>query len=296
LKRSNRLIMLIGFFLAVVAFVGVFYLLTNRTDTGREGGVLKTMTVFAAKDIPLGVTVTQDSVSQSELPNNERAQDAFTSTSLVIGQIARTNIVKGAQITAGMFSTTGGATLVYPTDGKRAISVQVDQVSGVGTLVRPGDYVDMLVGFTADKFPVVTVNPADDTIVPVAGLNATTVKLLLQGVQVLGTLLPAPTDTGTTDGETTPGEAPTNLNGQQEIVVLNVTPQQSEIIKFAQMDGNISLVLRNSKEFQDPNDPTIPVEPLPDETTGIILKILVDEYGVLVPQVVEALLPAQAAR
>lgn len=286
--------MLIGLFLAVVAFVGVFYLLSSRTDTGREGGALKTMTVFAAKDIPLGVTVTEDSVTQKEMPNNERATDAFTSTSLVIGQIARTNIVKGAQITAGMFSTTGGATLVYPTDGKRSISVQVDQVSGVGTLIRPGDYVDMLVGFTADKFPVVTVNPDDDTIVPVAGLNATTVKLLLQGVQVLGTLLPAPTDT-TTDGETT-GEAPTNLNGQQEIVVLNVTPQQSEIIKFAQMDGNISLVLRNSKEFQDPNDPTIPVEPLPDETTGMILKILVDEYGVLVPQVVEALLPAQAGR
>jgi Flp pilus assembly protein CpaB len=71
-------------------------------------------------------------------------------------------------------------------------------------------------------------------------------------------------------------------------------PQQSEVIKFAQLDGNLSLILRSSKDFQDPNDPKVQVTPLPDETTGIILRTLVDEYGVLVPQIIETILPAQA--
>ena len=75
----------------------------------------------------------------------------------------------------------------------RAISVQVDQVSGVGTVINAGDYVDLLVGFTGDKFPVVTVNPQDDSISVVSGLNGTSVKLLLEGMQVLCRQLPPPT-------------------------------------------------------------------------------------------------------
>jgi len=292
LKRSNRLILLIGLFLAVVAFVGVFYLLSNNRGSTDTGGALKAKAVIALKDIPLGVTVTESDVEAQELDKAEVLANSYPATSQVIGQIARTDITKGAQLTTSMFSSTGITTITVPPT-KRAISVQVDQVTGVGTLIKPGDYVDMVVGFTADKFPVVTVNPEDETITPVTGINATSVKLLLQGMQVLGTLLPPPpSDTGTTD---TGGETPTSLNGQQEIVVLSVTAQQAEVIKFAQLDGNVSLVLRSSKDFQDPNDPKIQVTPLPDETTGIILRVLIDEYGVLVPQVVEALLPAQAS-
>ena len=295
MKRSNRLVLLIGLFLAVVAFIGVFYLLSNNGDGGGDRGTaLKTMTVLATKAIPLGTEVTPDAIKQEELPNNERAADAYTSTTLVVGKIARVDIAAGAQITASMFSAGGSAIDINTPPTKRAISVQVDQVTGVGTLIKPGDYVDMLVGFTADKFPVVTVNPDDDTITPVTGINATSVKLLLQGMQVLGTLLPPPPDETGTQDTTTDGTS-TVLNGQQEIVVLSVSAQQAEVVKFAQMDGSISLVLRSSKDFQDPNDPKIPVTPLPDETTGIILRVLIDEYGVLVPQVVEALLPAQAS-
>ena len=43
-----------------------------------------------------------------------------------------------------------------------------------------------------------TVNPDDDTITVVTGINGTSVKALLQGAQVVGTLLPPPpADTGT---------------------------------------------------------------------------------------------------
>src|SRR6185369_17919658 len=89
-------------------------------------------------------------------------------------------------------STTGCGTIDVP-PGLRAIAVQVDQVSGVGTIINTGDYVDMLVGFTGDKFPVVTLNPQDQSISVVSGLNGTSVKLLLEGMQVLGRQLPPPT-------------------------------------------------------------------------------------------------------
>ena len=294
MKRSNRLILLVGLFLAVVAFVGVFLLLSGNGGGGDGVGnqnPSELPTVFAIKDIPLGTTVTADMVETKNFPVTQRLADAFGDTSQVVGEIARKDIPIGAQLTPTDFSASGVTTSINCPPTQRCIAVQVDQVTGVGTLIQPGDWVDAVVGFTADKFPVVTINPNDDTIVPVAGINATSVKLLLQGLQVVGTLLPPPpTDA---NGNPTTGGG-TSLNGQSELVILSVSPQQVEVVEFAQLDGSMSLVLRSSKDFHDPNDPLIPVTPVPTVTTGVILKTLVDEYGVLVPQVVEAILPAQA--
>ena len=69
-------------------------------------------------------------------------------------------------------------------------------------------------------------------------------------------------------------------------MILAVTPQQAEVIKFAQIDGQITLVLRSPKDYVDAAG--APVQPKVDETTGIILKMLIDKYGVLPPQVIPA--------
>ena len=83
----------------------------------------------------------------------------------------------------------------------------------------------------------------------------------------------------------------TNLNGQQEIVILAVNAQQAEVIKFAQLDGSISLILRSVDDFLDPvTGESIPVV-VPPTTTGIILKTLVETYGVLPPELVETVTP-----
>ncbi len=147
--------------------------------------------------------------------------------------------------------------------GQRAMAVQVDQVTGVGTVIKTGDYVDMVIGLTGDKFPVITVNSADNTLTVVSGINNTSVKLILQGMQVLGTLLPPPdtsssgssssgSDNSSGSSGDNSGQPATALNGQQEIVVLSVTPQQAEVIKYSQMDSSISLILRSADDFIDP--------------------------------------------
>jgi hypothetical protein len=149
------------------------------------------------------------------------------------------------------------------------------------------------VGFTGDKFPVITLSPQDETFTVVSGLNSTSVKALLQGMQVMGTLLPPP-PAQDPDAPEASGDPATTLSGQQQIVILSVDTQQAEVIKFAQLDGSISLVLRSPDDFIDP----VTGEPLPVitpvDTTGIILKTLVDTYGVLPPELVETVLPEQA--
>jgi Flp pilus assembly protein CpaB len=292
------LILLVGVVLAAVAFVAIVFLFSSNPSGGTKNNQTPTEldTVKASVDIPLGTLIRSDMLTVEKVAVENRQADAYGDPSQVAGQIARAQIVANAQITKAMFATNGLGQPPGPllAKGYRAQSVQVDQVSGVGTLINVGDRVDAVVGFGGGgcgaSFPVVTVDPTTDTVTPVAGLSSITVKLLLQNMQVVSSLLP-PVEATTQQPAASPGTGGggTTLNGQQEIVVLAVTAQQSEIIKYAQTDGCISLVLRSPKDFVDDAGNT--TEPPPDPTSGIILKTLVDEYGVLPPQVVEAILP-----
>ncbi len=285
MKRSNRLILLIGIFLAAVAFVGII-LVFNQNNTDGTGGpdVNKTTYIVAAKDIPLGTTVTADMVQQLEIKTTEAPPDAYTLPADAIGRTVTTEVLTGQKIGPQSFSTTTVDTDIarFLDPGERAMSIQVDQVSGVGTLVKPGDRVDVVIGISgADKFPVVTTDLTGQVQV-VPGLSSTSVKAIIQDLKVVGTLLPPPT----TSDQPAPSGEPTSpsLNGQAQIVILAVSDQEAEVIRFAQLDGSITIVLRAPADKDAPNE----------ETMGITLRQLVDKWAVIPPQVVETTLPKKA--
>ena len=300
MKRSNRLVLLIGVFLAIVAFVGIVVALRpSQPTTTTPGAVVELPTVFAARDISFGTVITQemvdaDAFTTTVMKVEERSGSAFNSETLVIGKTARQDIAAGKQLTADDFNAPGGGQTLTRDDidippGMVAMAVQVDQVTGVGTVIRAGDYVDLLIGLQGGSFPLVENDPETGEFTVVSGLNATSTKILLQGMQVLGTLLPPPV---TAEGQVPSDDEPsTGLTGQQEIVILAVTPQQAEVIKFTQLEASMSLVLRAPEDFRDVNGD--PIVPDLAGTTGVTLKILVDEYDVLIPQLVETVLPAQ---
>lgn len=284
MKRSNRLILLIGLFLAAVAFVGIIVVLGSGGGGNTSPGLdaTKTTYIVAAKDIPLGTSVTQDMVESKDVRTTDKPADAFTLPADAIGKTVTTDVAVGQKIGPQTFATTTVDVNIgrLLDTGRRAMAVQVDQVSGVGTLVVPGDRVDVVIGISgADKFPVVTTDPQTNQTSIVPGLNATSVKAIIQNLQVVGSLLPPPT-TDTTTNTGTDGTAPT-LNGQTQIVILAVTAQQAEVLRFAQIDGTITLVLRSPDDKDAPDD----------VTTGITLAQLVDAWAVIPPQVVQATLP-----
>jgi Flp pilus assembly protein CpaB len=307
LKRSNRLVLLVGVFLAVVAFVGILLLVRTPSGTATPAVPTTADVVVASADIPLSTRIRADQVTLKNVPLAAVSAGAYRDNSQVVGQIARQPITSGAQITPAILgvSGTGQITNINCPATFRCMAVQVDQLTGVGTVIKSGDYVDMIIGLQGDAFPVITTNPVDGSVTVVTGLNATSVKtpLLLQGIQVVGTLLPpVPTSTAApaASGAPAPGAPTTTLTGQQEIVVLAVSPQQEEVIRFAQLSGAaplgaISLVLRSADDFIDPVTGA-PLTPQPVTTTGLILKTLVDSYGVLPPEVVETVTPTATPR
>lgn len=296
--------MLVGVFLAIVAFVGIL-LLTQNPSRGETPAGPKTTgnVVVAVTDIPLSTRIKAEQVTTKEVDLAAISVGAFRDPSQVIGQIARETVGSGAQITASTVGASQGGqiTNIQCPVNQRCIAVQVDQLTGVGAVIKTGDYVDMILGLAGDQFPVVAISPStvDSTITVVTGINGTSVKVVLQGLQVMGTLLPpvaaTPEASPGTGGATAPGTA---LSDIQEIVVLSVTAQQAEVIRFAQISGAaplgaISLVLRSTDDFIDPIT-NLPLVPVDVTTTGIILKTLVDSYGVLPPEVIQAVLPSPA--
>jgi Flp pilus assembly protein CpaB len=210
--------------------------------------------------------------------------------------VARESVTKGQMITTATLGSSGSGSVVNieVPPGKVAMSVKVDQVSGVGTVIKPGDFVDAVVAFNI--VPTV-LNP--DTKKPEAvGVDAgPSVKALLQGMQVLGTLLPAPTATQepVPSGSPVAANGSTTLNGQEQIVILAVDLQQAEVLNYSQIKGltppnGITLVLRSGKDFADASGN--PVTPQDTLTTGVILSILVSQYGVLPPDFDTTLLAA----
>ena len=305
MKRSNRLVLLIGIFLALVAFVLVAVTLKNGSPGGQGTGPSAPPTtasvVIAARDLALGTKITPDAVTTKTIALVDKPTDSYSDTSQVIGQTARQGVAKDQLITSEILNNGGAVTSIEVPPGFVAIAVQVDQTTGVGTLIKPGDNVDVVMGITGpEKVPVVVfVQPSPNprsSAAPVGGnfntdeklkYNPTTVKTIVQGLQVLGTLLP-PVDAAApgASGEVNGG---TSLNGQQEIVILAATTQQVEAIKFAQMDGTISLVLRSAKDCQATDGTASPCPIV--TTTGITLRKMVDNYGVLPPQIVEVIEP-----
>ena len=301
MKRSNRLVLLVGVFLAIVAFVGILLLVRQPsggpdTTVPTDGPVL-----VAASDIPLSTRIKADQVKVITLALTSITPGAFTDPSQVVGQIARQPVATGAQITQTTLSGgfTGAIIDVQVPVGQRAIAVRVDQISGVGTVIKTGDYVDSIIGLTEEQFVSIKegLSP-DEAIVTAPGPKGATTKVLLQGMQVLGALLPPvppPSEEApAASGAPTAAPGTTTLNEQQEIVILSVTAQQAEVIRYAQLQSNplltLSLILRSADDFIDPATGQ-PLTPVDAETTGVTLKVLLDQYGVLPPVIEGPVLP-----
>ena len=285
MRRTSRLVLLLGIFLAALTFVVV--LLIRPGTPGGEGAAASASappvnlpTVVAAVDIPLGTVITTDMVSAQTLPVTSRDANVLGDVSQAIGKTTRRPLLTGGQVHATDFQNRA-VPLEVPT-GRRAFAISVNQLTGVGNLLDVGDYLDVAISLRGDAFPVVQVL-ADGSVTVVAGINPLSVKLpvLLQDVQIIGTIDPPPVVApAAQEGQPAPSTAPQVALDQTKLLILAVTPAQAEILLFARTSGVLDAILRS------PADAGQTVE-----TTGVILKTLVDDYGVLPPEIVQVPIP-----
>lgn len=279
MKRSNRLMLLVGVLLAVVAFGGVL-MFGSRSGNNGPAAPQNVNVVTALRQIPLGTVLVAEDLGVTEMPTSE-AVDTFRDPATLVGRIVRRTVPTSQPFTSSDF-TSGSVNALDVTTGLKtgqvAMAIPVDSLSGVGSLIQAGDHVDVMLSITdqpdPNKAPVVAEFRGEGNL-PVTKLqdewlNNTTVKVLVQNVQVLGTILPA---VGT--------EADQSDSAPQNIAILSLTTQQAEIVRFAQLDGNLYLLLRSPED--------VAAEDV--DTTGITLRELVDRWGVLPPRVIITRIP-----
>ena len=296
MRRTSRLVLLLGVFLAALTFVVVLFLGSPGTPTqpvGPTAPPTQLPTVVAAQDIPLGTVITLEMLTTRTLAVGVREAGVLGDPSQGVGKTTQRAITAGAQVKAGDFQDRGVELSVPP--GTRALTIAVNELSGIARLVTTGDSVDIVVTLSGGAFPVTQVL-SDGTISAVPGINPLTTKLLMQDIRVIGTLdaqvVPPPAAANQPAPVVEPGfigEFPAG----SKLVILALTPAQAEVIVFAR-----SINTRNV--LGDPDSPLSQIDlvlrspadaGLTGETTGVILKTLVETYGVLPPELVPVPIP-----
>ena len=152
--RTNRALILLGLFLGLVsaALVVVYLSQANDSGGGKVSSGAGTPVVVASTNIAAGTRVTEDMVTLKPISADAILPDVFQKTKDVVGQVTRVPLVAGEQVLPSKVTPTGAAianvenpplAYVVP-EGMRAVSVEVSSLIGASGLIRPGDYVDVI--------------------------------------------------------------------------------------------------------------------------------------------------------
>ena len=275
MKRSNRLVILVGILLAVLAFVGIVVVLNQNAGQEQQGPLMETVLV-ATQDVAIGDPVTPDMVEPRQVEADAVVGTPLRDASQVQGQPALFAIPAGTQVTQAALGLGLGVQNIAGqlSDGERAIAFVMDRAQAVDFLLQPGDTVDVLAS--------IHLLPPDE------GLGIIrSVKVLLQNKRVLyvsdsriEAAAAAAAATPAPDGQAPPAAAPVTT----VVIIIAGTDQDAEIIRFAQRSAgevgeNVAASL--SVTLRPGGDETV------QNTTGITIEQLIEDYGLLIPDLTE---------
>jgi Flp pilus assembly protein CpaB len=132
-KRSNRLVILVGVLLAVLAFVGVLFVLNQGGGGGQEVDETQAEVLVATQDIAIGDAVNPDMVEVRLVDPTAVEGTPFTDPSQLTGREAIREVPEGGQVNREVTGDVVGGTICLECSllpGEKAIAFQVDRVTG----------------------------------------------------------------------------------------------------------------------------------------------------------------------
>jgi pilus assembly protein CpaB len=204
-------------FAAVAAFMTLGYL--KQASNKPTAPKFETQTVVVASaDIKRGDTVSAETVRVVEWPRGAVPAGAYTTLQQAIGSVARASIFENDPITTHKVvdaNSKSVLSMLIP-DGRRAISIKVNEVTGIAGFVAPSSRIDVLVTVPEkDKDPART-------------------RIVLQDIEVLAIAQAV--------------EQRENKPVVVNTVTLNVLPNEAEALTLAANEGSLQLTLRNDKD------------------------------------------------
>jgi Flp pilus assembly protein CpaB len=309
------LLILLGLLIAISGALAAVAYVAGSPGGGQSANATPTPTaeptiqvVVASTKINAGTVIDKTMVKLAPRTISDIAAlggATYSATSDVIGKIASGDIAQDQILVTGADLLTPGAVV----DGKSlsdsidkgfvGISMEMDQTNGVGTLIVPGDRVDIILTLYVDALAI-TAKDAAGTTISTSGSNVSS-KLILENCKIIATLLPPAGSTGGTtqggNGSPAPVSVPTlpivQFTGRHMIAIVEVLPDQAQVIRWAQRAEakdpqtyiDMAFALRSSQD-----NGTVPLSSNPFKTIpGITFTEIVQKYGVLPPDPLSSL-------
>jgi pilus assembly protein CpaB len=216
---NRKRLLLIGIVSLVLAGFVTLVAYSKIRPVGMSGQRALTPVVVADTDLALGARITGADVRVADYAVADLPEGAFQGQADVVGRGVIVPIRKNELVLASkLASAKGGAGLpsLIP-NGKRALSVQVNEVISVAGFVAPGTHVDVLL----------TGRPLT------AGAQDTMTTTVLENVEVL------------TAGQEMQQNADGGKPQKVTVITLLVTPEEAQKLTLASSEGHIQLSLRN---------------------------------------------------
>ncbi|MGM0555677.1 MAG: Flp pilus assembly protein CpaB [Myxococcota bacterium] len=233
---AKKKLLIAAFVVGIFAAVLVWLYVDQKV--GQSEKVMKdTRTVaHAAVEIPAGTPLTQDKLRTKKVPVQFLPANPLLKEDIQIYLDTRL----GSQVNEGdMILTSHFATEQISNDlsGKipdkeRAMSVPVNEVSGVSGLLRPGDRVDIL-----GTFPI----SSEDEVIPEAGGGKSVGYVTMTLLQNVTLLAVGKEISGVRNGQS-------SRHSGYNTVTASVTIDEAELLTIAQTRGNLTLLLRREDD------------------------------------------------
>lgn len=312
MRRGGRLLLLLGVLIAALAALVLYVVLVNGSSLSNPNAQLVSPTVelrrsvvSASADIQPGTVLSDTAfLTTEDIPESEynaNPKQYFLSTGELQNKVTLRAVSEGQPIRQDDVIDTGLSLQIPPAqEGQprpKAYAFQVNNLSGVADQISPNDFVDVLATFDINTLVFrPSFNPDGTQITTEQEVPASSTKTLVQNVQVLKILKPQAPPAGTptpggsesaapeTDASGQPVQNGQGEQGQQGatgntfapgtwLLVLAVTDQQAEVIKYAVERGNgMTLVLRGRGDTAVEN------------TIGTTLDILITQFGLPQPR------------
>lgn len=136
----------LGFLLALVAFVGVFFL-AKAAANATPGSV---MVVVAARDLNPRETIPAGALQLTRLPATAAPPGYATHVNQVAGSTAQVRILRGQAVTLNLVTRSpdqindASATFLPIPQGDVAFTLPTSEQQGVAGYISPGDYIDVV--------------------------------------------------------------------------------------------------------------------------------------------------------
>jgi pilus assembly protein CpaB len=190
----------------------------QKRQSGISSELKHPQMVVAKRNVEAGTALTEEDLSLGDISSDAVPETAFTSVDQLLGRVTVVQLLQGQAITSTLLAPRGmgpGLQAAVPL-GMRAVTVEINEMTGVAGYLVPGCHVDVIQTLRDNK-----------TGLPTARTLAQNVKITAVGMR----------------------HNPQDGDGGGRSITLLVTPAQAELLELSSTLGRPRFTLRNGNDL-----------------------------------------------